>query len=412
MARAIALACVLLLASPASATEYRLRVVARAGMPSPVGGAFDRFSVERAPVVAPINGRGEVAFFATLVRSATAEGIFLSTNGRLVRIAATGDRMGKAGRITGFGKEPALSLSERGHIVFHASLSGGGALDGVFLAGAGRRPTPVALSGQAAPGIPSGAIAALDAPMLNDRDDIGLLAAVQRGRGTIDVIYIWTGGRLRKAVAVGDPAPIGGSFSALGPPSLSNRGLLAFTALVEGGSAIGGVFVLEPGGRARQVVLAGDDGPLGVFARFGERLGIDAAGRVAFHAVVNNDARPAGIFLASTGGSRLVAALGADAPNGGRFAGFGLWPALAADGRVAFVGAIDGGATPVGVFLGGPDGLERVVAAGDPSPAGPIASFGLYPSVSMSARHALAFPIAPTAGAAGAEAIVVAEPAR
>src|SRR5438876_1049040 len=53
---AIGLVGALLVSSVATAAQYRLRVVALAGAPSPAGGSFDRFSLERVPVVTPVNG--------------------------------------------------------------------------------------------------------------------------------------------------------------------------------------------------------------------------------------------------------------------------------------------------------------------------------------------------------------------
>jgi hypothetical protein len=79
---------------------------------------------------------------------------------------------------------------------------------------------------------------------------------------------------------------------------------------------------------------------------------------------------------------------------------------------VGFVAALDGGAVPVAVFVWGPDGIERAVAAGDRSSAGLIGSFGLYPVLSINDRGTVAFSILPTAGTQGPEAILAADPAR
>lgn len=412
MRAATAFGCaLLLLASPALAAQYHLRVVARLGSPSPIGGSFDRFSAEPVPVIAPVNGHGEVAFFALLARSAASEGIFLATGGRTVRIAAAGDSIPGAGTITGFGKEPAPALDGGGNVGFHASLSGGRSLEGVFVAAAGRPPRVIALAGEAAPGVPTGSIASLDAPVINDRGDVAFLAVLQRGRDSLQAIFGTAGGHLRKIAAQGDRTPAGGVYAGFGPPSLNNRGAVAFGAVVEGGAAVGGLFLVDAAGQGRKLLLAGDDSPLGMIARFGERVALNDAGQVAFHGVINNDASPAGIFVVSGSGARLVAHIGETAPGGGRFANFGPWPALSPDGEIAFVASLDGGATPLALFLADGTGLQRVAAAGDPSPVGRIASFGLYPTASISRRHTIAFTVASTAGTLGAEAILVAEPA-
>jgi hypothetical protein len=410
-ATALAVLGALLIAAPAAAGEYRLRVVARVGAPSPAGGVFDRFGVESLPVVAPVNGRGEVAFFASLARAATGEGLFLAGPARTVKIAAEGDRAGAAGIITGFGKHPVPALNGSGTVAFQASLSGGRAVEGIFTAAVGKALRALALSGRPAPGIPSGTLAALEAPALNDRGDVAFLATVQRGREPVDAIYLAAGGRLVKVAAQGDRAPGGGTFAAFGPPSLSNRGAVAFAAIIEGGRALGGVFLAEAPGQVRAVAATGEASPLGgYFARFSDRVSVNEGGQVAFHAVVNDGSAPGGIFVAAGDHASVAAALGAETPVGGRFAGFGLWPALAPDGGVAFVGAVDGGRAPVGVFLARGGRIEPVVLAGAESPAGAIASFSLYPALSINRDGAIAFPVAPTAGAAGANAILVAEP--
>src|SRR5437762_10018889 len=56
-----------------------LHRVVVAGQAAPGGGAFERFSIEALPVVVPVNSRGQVAFFATLLRSRASEGFFLAT---------------------------------------------------------------------------------------------------------------------------------------------------------------------------------------------------------------------------------------------------------------------------------------------------------------------------------------------
>ena len=45
-----------------------LRSIARTGDAAPGGGTFDRFGQETLPIVAPVNRRGDVAFFASLSR--------------------------------------------------------------------------------------------------------------------------------------------------------------------------------------------------------------------------------------------------------------------------------------------------------------------------------------------------------
>src|SRR5262252_4269110 len=55
-----------------------LRAVVRSGLAAPGGGRFDRFDVTAQPIVAPVNGRGQVAFYATVLHAPAREGIFLA----------------------------------------------------------------------------------------------------------------------------------------------------------------------------------------------------------------------------------------------------------------------------------------------------------------------------------------------
>src|SRR5690348_14681211 len=58
-----------------------LHAVVRSGSAAPEGGRFDRFDVTAQPVVASVNARGQVAFYATVLRAQGREGIFLAETG-------------------------------------------------------------------------------------------------------------------------------------------------------------------------------------------------------------------------------------------------------------------------------------------------------------------------------------------
>jgi hypothetical protein len=106
-----------------------------------------------------------------------------------------------------------------------------------------------------------------------------------------------------------------------------------------------------------------------------------------------------------------VAKLGDEAPGGGTYANFGLWPALGRAGEVAFVAAVDGGPAPIAIFAAGAAGTRRIAAIGDRlSERETIRSFGLYPVVSMSPRGDVSFAVAPRSDGAGVDALVVAPP--
>src|SRR6185369_1888099 len=68
-----------------------LRLVVASGQAAPGGGRFDRFDVGSQPIVAPVNARGQVAFYASVVRAKATEGIFLANASRITKAAAVGD---------------------------------------------------------------------------------------------------------------------------------------------------------------------------------------------------------------------------------------------------------------------------------------------------------------------------------
>jgi hypothetical protein len=408
---AVALAALTLGAAiPVAAGTLRLERVVLSGDPAPGGGIFDRFTADGMPIVAPVNMRGDVAFFATLARGSADEGLFLSSRGRLTTVARGGEMVPGVGRLSGFGKHPMPALNDDGTVVFVAAISDGRAVEGLFAARNGRI-RPIALSGSAAPGVTSGVVAGLDAPAINARGDVAFLASIRRGRETIEAVLLSTGGRLQKIVAQGDPAPAGGVFAGFGPPALNRAGTVAFGAAVEGKAVPGGIFAARAG-QLRMLLGAGDETPVGgIFAKFSERLGLDDRGAIAFHGLLKAAPVAAAIFVIEEQRPRVVARLGDPAPGGGTFSNFGLWPAMSAGGRIGFAASVDGGPSPVVVVRAGPDGLQRVVGVGDALPNGArIASFTLLPVVSVGPGGAISFAVAPTATGGGSEGLFVAAP--
>ena len=410
-AGAVLALCAIGLAAPVPGDEpSRFRRVAVTGDAAPSGGTFDRFGAESMPIVAPVNARGDVAFFATLSRGGADEGLFLWSRGRLTAVAREGDRVAGIGRLSGFGKHPIPALSDDGTVVFAAAITGGRAVEGLFAAQNGRV-RPIAVSGAAAPGVTSGVLASLDAPAVNAKGDVAFLATVRRGRENLEAVLVSTRGQLQKIVAQGDPAPAGGAFAGFGPPALNRDGTVAFGAAIEGRAVPGGIFVWKAG-QLRMVLGAGDETPIGgIFAKFSERLGFGDQGTIAFHGQLKAAPVAAGIFAIDEGRTRVVARLGDAAPGGGTLSNFGLWPAVSTKGVIAFTAAVDGGPSPVIVVLVAGDGPRRVVGVGDGVPGGtPIASLTLLPVVSVGAAGVVSFAVAPTATGGGPEGLFVAAP--
>jgi hypothetical protein len=395
----------LAIAGVAGAQAPSARAVVMAGDAAPGGGTFERFSIESLPIVAAVNASGQVAFFATLLRAPASEGLFLAGPGGVGKIAVEGDPAPGGGTLSGFGRHPIPAINDAGDVAFAAAVAGGKTVEGVFVS-ARRRLRAVAVAGGPAPGVASGTLAALDAPAINARGDVAFLATVRRGRESMEAIYLRAGERLSKIVAQGDPAPAGGAFGGFGPPALNDKGAVAFAAVVDGRAVPGGVFIASRQG-VRMLTGAGDEAPTGgIYAKFSERLALNDNGAVAFTAMLKDAPMQAAIFVAGEGRLRKVVALGDAAPGGGTWSHFGLWPALSATGAVAFAASVDGGPSPVGVFVTKGMTTTKVAAVGDTlTSRAKIGSFGLYPVATMSRAGGVTFATAAGATGEGTEGI-------
>jgi len=76
---------------PLAAQTFTVRPVVTAGQSAPGGGTFEHFSVESLPIVAPLNARGQVAFFASLLRGAGGEGLFHAAGSGITKVTVEGD---------------------------------------------------------------------------------------------------------------------------------------------------------------------------------------------------------------------------------------------------------------------------------------------------------------------------------
>src|SRR6516164_9573156 len=351
--------------------EDALRAVVRSGVAAPGGGRFDRFDVTSQPIVAPVNARGQVAFYATVLRAPAREGIFLAEGGHVTKVAAFGDNLPGGGTLAGFGAHPLPALNSAGHVAFGAQIAGGRATEGVFLAGANGMQA-IALAGDDAPGMPVGVLVGFDAPALNDNDELAFVADARRGRDTVDVLYFWNGRRLQRLVAEGERLlRIGGTMDKIGEPALNNSGAVAFPAAIFKGPALGGIFVA--GSRDLHLLVgSGDPTPsAAMILRFSERVAIDDEDGIAFGAYLGTDGvtREA-VLRTGPEGLAEIAVEGIPAPGGGHYAGFGPWPTAGPGEVTAFIAALDGGPGPLAAFAGPADDVRRVATMGETLPEG------------------------------------------
>ena len=101
-----------------------------------------------------------------------------------------------------------------------------------------------------------------DTVRVNSEGDIAFEATIEGLTGVSGGIFVQNGvnGTLRKVVAVGDPAPLGGTFTTFGCSyDFNDNGDVAF----EGYSAAGDAIYLSTATGLQEVVRAGDTSPLG-----------------------------------------------------------------------------------------------------------------------------------------------------
>ena len=368
-----------------------LQVIVAGGEAVPGSGVLDHFDIGGQAVPAPSNRRGDVVFFATLLRSAADEGLFVATDKGVAKLAAVGDAAPSGERIAGFGERPGASLNSAGSVAFMATLTGGKSTSGVFLAQNGKI-VPVALSGSVAPQVAGGTLADFEAPILNDAGDVAFLASIRRARETQEAIYVYRHKELKKIIGSGDAVPGGGAFASFGNPVINNNGDVAFAALIEQGPILAGIFVAA-GREPRLLLSAGAPAPAGgVFTRFSERLDFNDAGTVALNSGIRQSATVGAITVIENEVTRVVATVGDVAPGGGTFSAFAAWPVLSQTGAVAFIAAVDGGPNSMGLFLFEGEGLRRIAAVGEVLPDGSrLTALPLYPTLAISQQGALTF---------------------
>jgi hypothetical protein len=358
---------------------------------APTGGRFDRFDVPGQPLLAPVNARGQVAFYATVLRSAVREGMFMADAGRVRKIAGYGDTVPGGGALAEFA-HPLPALNALGHVAFAAQIAGGHATEGVFVA-SDTGLQAIALAGEDAPALPNGVLVSFDAPALNDNDELSFVASVRRGRDLLDVLYFWNGRRLQKVVAESERLlRIGGTMDKIGSPALNNTGVIAFPAAILKGPSPGGIFVA--GARdLRLLVAAGDQAPGGVILRFSEHVALDEGDGVAFGAYIGgNGVQREAVLKIEPEGIKVIAAEGGTTPEGGRYAGFGPWPTTSSNGVVGFIAALEGAAGPLAAFVANGDAVRRIAAMGETLPNGErIGRFGLNAVAAVGLNGRLTF---------------------
>ena len=210
---------------------------------------------------------------------------------------------------------------------------------------------------------------------VNTSGDVVFFATISRGPAD-EGIFLRRGGRILTVAREGDRVPGVGRLSGFGKhptPALSDNGTVAFAAAVSGGRAVEGIFAWSAG-RLRAIATTGSPAPgmpSSVLAGL-DVPAINARGDIVFLATIRRGRESLDAILIGTGNAlRKVVAQGDPAPAGGVFAAFGP-PVINARGAVAFAAVVEGKAVPGGVFVASGDRIQMVVGAGEETPIGGI----------------------------------------
>ena len=223
------------------------------------------------------NARGTIAYQASVIGATATQGIFRTEGANAVVIASDAGAAPTGGTFTSFF---APAMNSRGQVAFETEMTGGPADFGIFR-GDGITLTPVFVANQIAPG--GDTFQDFGDPLINKHGQVVAVASLANGASSAGLFM--GDGTYAVAIALdGQPAPKGGSYSASfdKPLAINDRGEVAFSARLKGGTSPRGIFRWN-GRETTTVVLAGTIAPgtTGTFASFGDmKLGND--GRVAF----------------------------------------------------------------------------------------------------------------------------------
>jgi hypothetical protein len=250
----------------------------RSGDPAPGGGTLTPTST------LTINDHGAVVYGAFIDGSPATRGIFRTDATGTVAIVREHSDVPDGGTFTSVLGDPVVN--DRGQVAFFAELTGGPADFGIFR-GEGAALTPVFVANQIAPG--GETFVDFSDPVINRRGQLAAIGSLTNGASSAGLFV--SDGTDGDAIALqGQPAPAGGNYrqrdAFLQPIRLNDRGEVAFTARLTGGTSSSGIF-RGNGARTTTIARAGTSAPgtTGMFQGFDEiELGTD--GRVAFVATL------------------------------------------------------------------------------------------------------------------------------
>ena len=365
-----------------------------------------------------VNASGRVAFNSQVNGSDRNQGVFVADSGATISAIAIGcgglggsgdttSMCGDASPIGGhfggffFGTVFTPDINDAGDVLFFCDVNGGTSRRALFLyRGASGEIVKVAAVGDPSP--IGGTFGAVGPGSLNNNGKVVFLASPV-GETANSNLFMWDNGVVTKVAAVGDPAPGGGTFSALGTesfgfqdgtfipvgpvPDINDSDQIAFRAIVSGGITQRGI-VVRTGQVDEWYVKVPDPTPIGGTYFDMQAASINNAGQIAFFA----DYRPtpetfnSGWFAGAPGNWRKVVVF-FDPIDGGQCLGLAFsrnpMQTIDAAGNVVFWANLDSNGTADRLVLGLTDGNLLIAARrGDPTPiGGTFGSMDAWPAV-------------------------------
>jgi len=223
-------------------------------------------------------------------------------------------------------------------------------------------------------------------PDINDAGDVLFFCDVNGGSSR-RALFLYRGatGEIVKVAAIGDPSPIGGTFGAVGPGSLNNKGQVVFLASAVG--TINSDIYMWDNDVVTKVAAVGDPAPQGgTFSGLGvESAGfqdgtnipvgpvpdMNDSGQIAFRAIVSGGITQRGIVVRTAQVDQWYVKVPDPTPIGGTYFDMQA-PSINNAGQIAFFS--DYHPTPEdinsGWFAGAPGNWRKVVVFFDPIDGG------------------------------------------
>ncbi|MFQ5807734.1 MAG: choice-of-anchor tandem repeat NxxGxxAF-containing protein [Phycisphaerae bacterium] len=298
---------------------------------------------------------------------------------------------------------PAI-INDAGRIAFMSRITGPERNQGVFVADeSGLTPIAIGCGGGGGSGDPGSGVGdpsplggtfsgffggTVFAPPINNNGDVLFIADVDGGsapRGLF--LYQADSGQIIRVAAVGDPSPLGGTLTAVGPGSMNNSGEIVFIAK---NSDTGDVNILKwTEGVVTKHVAVGDPVPGGgtfsllageslgyadgTWIPIGDVPGINDSGQVSFFGIVQGGVAGRGLFVTTDGVHEWYVEQGEATPAGGTYFDFQA-PLLNDLGEIACFADVNlgGGQYTAGWFVGTPGNYRKALAFYDEIAGGEV----------------------------------------